>query len=154
MPYEMFLTIQLMHLTCRKYCVPFPTKEGWDLFQRTSDNSSRNNPKWRIIWQEFRRTQEHSSYVTLLSDIIDAESLKYEEVAKKKGKESTGSRRIMHRMQYRKSEGKFIVSTIWICKIKHAVYGNIMGYKEIFVARRFSWKAGIDYEEAFAATRI
>ena len=46
-PYEMFLTIQLMHLTCRKYCVQSPTsKEGWDLFRRTSDDSS----KWRIIW--------------------------------------------------------------------------------------------------------
>ena len=41
MPYEMFLTIQ-MHLTCRKDCVKSPTrKEGWDLFQRTSDDSSR-----------------------------------------------------------------------------------------------------------------
>ena len=45
MPYEMFLTIQLMHLTCRKYRVQSPTrKEGQDLFQRTSDDSSRNNP--------------------------------------------------------------------------------------------------------------
>ena len=33
MPYEMFLTIQLMHLTCRKDHVQSPTrKEGWDLF--------------------------------------------------------------------------------------------------------------------------
>ena len=43
-PYEMFLTIQ-MHLTCRKDHVQSPTrKEGRDLFQRTSDDSSRNNP--------------------------------------------------------------------------------------------------------------
>ena len=27
MPYEMFLTIQLMHLTCRKDCVQYPTKK-------------------------------------------------------------------------------------------------------------------------------
>ena len=44
-PYEMFLTIQLMHLTCRKDRVQSPTrKEGRDLFRRTSDDSSRNNP--------------------------------------------------------------------------------------------------------------
>ena len=44
MPYEMFLTIQLMHLTCRKDYVQSPTrKEGRDLFRRTSDDSSRNN---------------------------------------------------------------------------------------------------------------
>ena len=46
MPYEMFLTIQLMHLTCGKDRVQFPTrKEGWDLFQRTSEDNSRNNPR-------------------------------------------------------------------------------------------------------------
>ena len=45
MPYEMILTIQ-MHLTCRKDRVQSPTrKEGGDLFQRTSDDSSRNNTK-------------------------------------------------------------------------------------------------------------
>ena len=39
--YERFLTMQLIYLTCRKYCVQSPTKkEGWDLFQRTSDDSS------------------------------------------------------------------------------------------------------------------
>ena len=41
MPSEMFLTIQLVHFTCRKDSVQLPTrKEGWDLFQRTSDDSS------------------------------------------------------------------------------------------------------------------
>ena len=44
-PYEMLLTIQLMHLTCRKDRVHSPTrKEGRDLFRRTSDDNSRNNP--------------------------------------------------------------------------------------------------------------
>ena len=41
MSYEMFITMQLVHLTYRKDCVQFPTrKEGWDLFRRTSDDSS------------------------------------------------------------------------------------------------------------------
>ena len=41
-PYEMSLTLQLVHLTCRKDCVQSPTrKEGCDLFRRTSDDSSR-----------------------------------------------------------------------------------------------------------------
>ena len=34
-------------------------------------------------------SQTHCSYETLLSDIIDADPSSYEEVAKKKGKEST-----------------------------------------------------------------
>ena len=48
MPYEMFLTMQLMHLTCRKYRIKSPTrKEGRDLFRRTSDDSLRNNPRMK-----------------------------------------------------------------------------------------------------------
>ena len=46
------------------------------------------------------------------------------------------------------------MSSIWIYKIQHALYGNIVGYKERFVARGFSRKEGIDYEETFAATGI
>ena len=76
----------------------------------------------------------------------------YEEVSKKKGKESTSSRRMMYRMWYQIHEGKSVVYSIWIYKIKHVVYGNIMGYKETFVARGLSQKEGIDYEETFAAT--
>ena len=31
MPYEMFLTIQLVHFTCRKDCLKYPTrKQGYD----------------------------------------------------------------------------------------------------------------------------
>ena len=77
--------------------------------------------------------------MTLLSDIIDREPSIYEEVDKKKGKESTSSRRMMSRMQYRdlKRSSQFY----------HIVDENIMGYKERFVAR------GIEYEETFVATR-
>ena len=41
------------------------------------------------------RIQEASDTITLLSDIIDAKPSSYEEVVKKKGKESTSSRRMI-----------------------------------------------------------
>ena len=49
-----------------------------------------------------------------------------------------------------KLEGKSVVSSKWIYKIKHVVDGSIEKYKARFVARGFSQKEGIDYEETFA----
>ena len=42
-----------------------------------------------------------------------------------------------------------MVSSKWIYNIKHVDDGSIEKYKEIFVARGFSQKEGIDYEETF-----
>ena len=47
-------------------------------------------------------------------------------------------------------EGKYIVTSKWIYKIKHAADSSIEKYKERFMARGFSQKEGIDYEEMFA----
>ena len=49
-----------------------------------------------------------------------------------------------------KPEGKRVVSSKWIYKIKHAADGSIEKYKPRFVARGFSQKEGIDYEETFS----
>ena len=46
-----------------------------------------------------------------------------------------------------KPEGKIIISSKWICKIKHAAEGSIEKYKAIFVARGFFQKEGINSEE-------
>ena len=47
-------------------------------------------------------------------------------------------------------EGKSVVTSKWIYKIKHAEDGNIEKYKAIFVACGFSHKEGIYYEEIFS----
>jgi hypothetical protein len=48
-----------------------------------------------------------------------------------------------------KPKNKYVVSSKWIYKIKHVVDESIEKYKARFVARRFSQKEGIDYEETF-----
>ena len=45
---------------------------------------------------------------------------------------------------------KSVVSSKWIFKTKHLVDGSIEKYKAIFIARGFSHKEGIDYEDVFA----
>ena len=49
-----------------------------------------------------------------------------------------------------RSEDKSVVSSKWIFKKKHSVDGSIEKHKDIFVARGFSQKEGIDYEETFS----
>jgi hypothetical protein len=51
-------------------------------------------------------------------------------------------------------KSKDVVSSKWLFKIKHVVDGSIEKYKARFVARGFSKKEGIDYEETFAPVAI
>ena len=44
-------------------------------------------------------------------------------------------------------EGKSLVTSKWIYKIKHAADGSIEKHKARFVGRGFPQKEGIDYEE-------
>jgi hypothetical protein len=47
-------------------------------------------------------------------------------------------------------EGKSVVTSKWLYKLKHVADGSIEKYKAHFVARGFSEVEGVDYDETFA----
>jgi hypothetical protein len=51
---------------------------------------------------------------------------------------------------YRVPEGKSVVTSKWIYKIKHTTDESIKKHKMRFVARRLCQVEGIDYEETFS----
>ena len=85
-----------------------------------------------------------SNYVALMCDLVDQEPTNYEEaVLKKEWKEAMTEeyQSIMKNDVWDivpKPEGKSVVSSKWIFKIKHAAHGSIEKYKARFVARGFS----------------
>jgi hypothetical protein len=48
-------------------------------------------------------------------------------------------------------EGKSMVTSRWLYKLKHAADGRIKRYKACFVAQGFSQVEGVDYDETFAS---
>ena len=48
-------------------------------------------------------------------------------------------------------EGKSVMNSKWLYKIKHVAYGYIEKYKVRLVARRFSQVDAVDYDETFVS---
>ena len=89
-------------------------------------------------------------------DIIDSEPSSFEEAVEKKVWKDAMHEEYQSIMKndvwdvVPSPEGKSVVTSKWIYKIKHAADGSIEKYKARSVTRGFSQKEGIDYEETFA----
>jgi hypothetical protein len=107
-------------------------------------------------FRENKKPRPYSSYVALLCDIIDVEPTCYEEAAEKKVWKDAMIEEYQSIIKndvwdvVPRLKEKSIVSSKWIYKTKHSTDGSIEKYKERFVARGFSQKEGIDYEETFS----
>ena len=91
----------------------------------------------------------------MLCDFIDKEPFNYEAAESKEWKDAMIEeyQLIMKNDVWEvvpRLEGKSVVTSKWIYKIKHSADESIEKYKARFVARGFSQKGAIDYEETFA----
>jgi hypothetical protein len=90
-----------------------------------------------------------------LSQISDAEPTIYEDVAKQQVWKDAMVKEYQSIMKndvwevVPRLEGKSMVTSKWLFKIKHATDGNIEKYKEIFVLGGFYQKEYIEYDETF-----
>jgi hypothetical protein len=97
---------------------------------------------------------EYSSYMALMCDIIDSEPSSFEEASERQVwrnamvEYSSIMKNDVWDIVWR-PQGKSVVSSKWIYKIKHAIDGSVEKYKARFMARGFSQIKGVDYEETF-----
>jgi hypothetical protein len=97
-----------------------------------------------------------SSYTALMCDLLEEEPTYFEEAIQRKEWADAMTEEYQSIIKNEvweivpKPKSKDVVSSKWLFKIKHVADGSIEKYKERFVARGFSQKEGIDYEETFA----
>jgi hypothetical protein len=103
-----------------------------------------------------KRPKPFSSYMALMCDLLEKEPTCFEEAIQKKEWADAMTKEYQSIIKndvweiVPRPKSKDVVSSKWLFKIKHVVDGSIEKYKARFVARGFSQKEGIDYEETFA----
>jgi hypothetical protein len=106
--------------------------------------------------RQVKRPKPFSNYTALICDLPDEEPTCSEEAIKRKEWADAMTEEYQSIMKNEvweivpRSKNKDGVSYRWLFKIKHVANGSIEKYKARFVARGFSHKEGIDYEETFA----
>jgi hypothetical protein len=105
--------------------------------------------------RQVKRPKPFSSYMALMCDLVEKEPTCFEEAIQKKEWADAMTEEYQSIIKNDVweivfgSKSKDVVSSKWLFKIKHAADGSIEKYKARFVARGFSQKEGIDYEETF-----
>jgi hypothetical protein len=108
----------------------------------------------RGTFRESKRPHRFSSYIAVMSHIIDSKPSTDEEASS----QPVWRDAMMEYQSIMKNDvwdivprpkGKCVVTSKWIYKIKHATDGSIEKHKARFLARGFSQVEGIDYEKTF-----
>jgi hypothetical protein len=95
-------------------------------------------------FREIRPSWKYSSNMALMCDIIDSEPSNFEEASKRQVWRDAMVEEYSSIMKndvwdiVSRPEGKYVVSSKWIYKIKHTVDGSVEKYRARFVTRGFS----------------
>jgi hypothetical protein len=106
--------------------------------------------------RQVKKPKLFSSYTALMCNLLDEEPTCFEEAIQKKEWADAMTEEYQSIIKndvweiVPRPKGKDVVSSKWLYKIKHVADGSIEKYKARFVARGFSQKEGINYEEKFA----
>jgi hypothetical protein len=106
--------------------------------------------------RQSKKTKTLSSYMAFMCDLVEKEPTCFEEFVQKIEWMDAMTEEYQSIMKndvwevVPRLKNKDVVSSKWIYKIKHAPDKSIEKHKERFVARGFSQKEGIDYEETFS----
>jgi hypothetical protein len=106
--------------------------------------------------RQVKRPKPFSSYMALMCDLLEKVPTCFEESIQKKEWADDMTEECQSIIKndvweiVPRPKSKDVVSSKWVLKIKHAIDGSIEKYKSRFVARGFSQKEGIDYEETFS----
>jgi hypothetical protein len=109
--------------------------------------------------RDFRQSKppERLGYMALMTQLIDAEPSTYEHAAQHGVWQEAMMEEYASIMKndvwevVPRPDGKKVVGSKWIYKVKHATDGSVDKYKARFVVKGFSHREGVDYEETFAS---
>jgi len=133
-------------------------------------SSSRKRPSWlrgtlddaeghiapRGTFRESKKPNRYQGYLTIMSTIIQNEPSSFTDTVKHQVWKDAMTEEYESIMKndvwdvVLRPQDKAVVTSKWLYKIKHAVDGSVEKYKVRFVARGFSRKEGINYDEIFA----
>jgi hypothetical protein len=112
------------------------------------------NPKEAV--RESKPPERFCSYIAMVSSIRESEPSTFEEATSRQVWRDAMMEEYNSIMKndvwevVPRPEGKSVVTSKWLYKLKHAVDGSIEKYKARFVAQGFSQFEGVDYDETFA----
>jgi hypothetical protein len=116
---------------------------------------SMGNPKHVV--RESKPPERFCSYIAMVSSIRESEPSTFEEATSRQVWRDAMMEEYNSIMKndvwevVSTPEGKSVVTSKWIYKLKHATNDSNEKYKARFVARGFSQVEGVDYDETFAS---